>query len=212
MPRRPHSFTIGGFYHVFNRGVEKRIIFLDDTDRYQFLLALAFYQQVKVYARLSLTDFQLHDRKEPLLYKIHAYCLMDNHFHLLVEEVATEGIRRGLRHALDSYARYFNRKYNRTGSLFQGRFKSVPIQSNEQLIHVARYIFLNRVVAGKEEPLGSYPWNGYREFQSGAQFGLCEQGTLLAFFQGDRKKFQEFVEDHLAYAQSLKEIKDLVLE
>lgn len=108
MPRRPHAFEVGRFYHIFNRGVEKRDIFLDDVDRYQFLLCLVYYQQVGKKRRLSYEQFELADREGPLRYKIHAYCLMDNHFHLLLEECVEDGIRQGLRHALDSYVSYFN--------------------------------------------------------------------------------------------------------
>lgn len=212
MPRRPHQFAIGGFYHIFNRGVEKRDIFLDDTDRYQLLLALAFYQQVHTPTRLSLADFHLQDRQPPLRFRIHAYCLIDNHFHLLVEQVEEDGVRQGVRHVLDSYARYFNRRRNRVGSLFQGRFRSVPIMTNEQLVHVARYIFLNPYIAGLENRVGAYPWNGYQEYLTEPKAGLCERSMLLSHFQGDVQKLQNFVEDHASYARSLQEIKELVLE
>lgn len=212
MPRRPHVFEIGHFYHIFNRGVEKRDIFLDDVDRYQFLLCLAYYQQIGKTGRLSHKTFELHERKEPLRYKIHAYCLMDNHFHLLLEECVENGIREGLRHAFDSYVTYFNKKRDRPGTLFQGRFKSVPVDSDEQFVHVARYIFLNRYVAQLEDRIGTWPWNGFREYMQATTRGLAEQKTLLGFFGGNRAKLQSFVQDYADYARNLDRIKHLTLE
>jgi putative transposase len=212
MPRRPHVFEIGHFYHVFNRGVEKRDIFLDDVDRYQFLLCLAYYQQVGKIGRLSRGAFEIHDRQEPFRFKIHAYCLMDNHYHLLLEECVKDGIREGLRHAFDSYVSYFNKKRERAGTLFQGRFKSVPVETNEQFMHVARYIFLNRFVAGLEDRIGTWPWNGYREYMQSTSRGLATQDTLLGFLGNDRTKLQKFVQDHADYARSLDRIKHLMFE
>jgi len=212
MPRRPHSFEIGRFYHVFNRGVEKRDIYLDDVDRYQFLLCLAYYQQLGKRQRFANTDFELTDRETPYRFAIHAYCLMDNHFHLLLEELADDGIRQGLRHALDSYVTYFNKKRGRVGSLFQGRFKSVPVETDEQFVHVARYIFLNRFVASMEAQVGSSPWNGYSEYSEKPPRLIGQHDKLLAYFGGDQNRLHTFIVDHAGYARSLEGIKHLVLE
>ncbi len=103
-----------------------------------------------------LTTVAKNDNKSV---EVVAYCLMPNHFHLLVKQVSEGGISKYLRQAINSYAKYFNTKYKRVGSLFQDMFRAVHIETDEQFIHVSRYIHLNPLVSylvGKKELL-SYP-------------------------------------------------------
>lgn len=137
MSRLPRTNRIG-LYHVINRGVEKRLIFLDDADRLRFL---------------SLLDAQ----KAAFGFEVIAYCLMPNHYHLLLEMKA-ENLSFALKRLGQDYTQYFNRKYNRVGSLWQGRFKSWFVYDQKYLNVLIKYIERNPIKKGMTSRIGEYPW------------------------------------------------------
>lgn len=142
------KLVAGEFYHVYNRGVEKRDVFLDPNDHERFiklLYACNDTQQVRL-ARQGLTLPQLitEGRTKPIV-DICAYCLMPNHFHLLLYETTESGISNFMQKLSTGYTMFFNKKYNRVGSLFQGTFKSKHVQKDEQLRHLVTYIHLNPI-------------------------------------------------------------------
>jgi len=142
MPARntEREYAPQSYYHLYNRGVEKRKIFLDEDDYVMFLGLLKKYlskeNPTDKYGRLSGTYYG----KLELL----AYCLMPNHFHLLmyVEDEAKD-ITELMRRVCTSYTMYFNKKYTRVGHLFQGRFKASKISDESYLLHISRYIHMN---------------------------------------------------------------------
>ena len=148
-----------GFYHIYNRGVDKRIIFQDENDRSKFLSYLVALN----------TD---------ALIRIHAYCLMDNHFHLLIEQVKDEGVWRFMQKIGTGYTMYFNKKYERKGRLFESNYQSVEVSSHAQYLHISRYIHLNplNILLPKWKELGvkdveradrflrSYKWSSYKAY------------------------------------------------
>ena len=138
--------SIDGIYHIIERGNEKKDIFNDDADRIKFLEILG-------------------RNKEKYGYKVYAYCLMSNHIHLLISSNGSD-ISQVMKSINVSYVIYFNRKYNRCGHLFQDRFKSEYIDSDEYLLEVSRYIHLNPVRAGMVtiEKLDSYLWNSFAAY------------------------------------------------
>lgn len=137
-----------GFYHVYNRGVEKREIFLDEQDYAVFLSYLKFYlsppppQKIKfdlepkVYPSRELKNF--NDQIELM-----CYCLMPNHFHFLIRQNERTSMTKFIRSLSTRYSMYFNRKYERVGSLFQGRYKAVSVESEQQLLYLSHYIHRN---------------------------------------------------------------------
>jgi putative transposase len=129
------------FYHVYNRGVNKMEIFLDEDDYAYFekLLARGLSKE-KISDKFSRIYSNFADDVE-----VHTYCLMPNHFHLLLRQKNAESIRKYIRSVMISYSMYFNRKYKRSGPIFESRFKSVRISKDPQLTHVSRYIHLNPV-------------------------------------------------------------------
>lgn len=137
MSRLPRTNRIG-LYHVINRGVEKRLIFLDDPDRLRFL---------------SLVD----EQKAAFDFNVVAYCLMPNHYHLLLEMKA-ENLSFALKRLGQDYTQYFNRKYNRVGSLWQGRFKSWFVHDEKYLDVLIKYIERNPIKKGITSRIGEYPW------------------------------------------------------
>ncbi len=143
---RKISFAVDEYYHVYNRGVEKRLIFLDknDKDRFLRLLFLANSTKPVVYKLVQRQPLDKVDRGGKLV-AIGAYCLMPNHFHLLLKETTEGGMSLFMEKLTTSYAKYFNKKYQRVGPLFQSRFKAGHLTRDEQLKYLYAYIHLNPV-------------------------------------------------------------------
>lgn len=206
------NFEEEGIYHVFNRGVEKRDIFLDEQDYKIFLYYLYIYviplEQVLI--KHPHLPIRLHDKNLSSEVEIFAYCLMSNHFHLLVKQKNFNGVTRLLKQLTNAYARYFNNKYNRVGGLFQGRFRAVKVETNEQLLQVSRYIHLNPLEARIVNDLSSYTWSSFLEYINKKREGICSKETISFFFP--TSKYEDFVMDQADYAKELESIKNLVLD
>ncbi len=148
MSQRIVALVPGEYYHTYNRGADKRIIFLDDADRRRFveLLYLANTTSpinVRDVRRRELSVFDF-DRKMQRVH-IGAYCLMPNHFHILLTAAQENGVQDYMQKLLTAYSMYFNKRYARTGTLFEGRFKSEHVDSDEYLKYLFSYIHLNPV-------------------------------------------------------------------
>lgn len=206
------SMSVGSFYHVYNRGVAKGDIFVDERDYEHFLTTLSFYlddENTRLAVALRNKDtVPLKDQpaKNPLAVS-HCYCLMPNHFHLLLEEVAVGGISRLLRRALISYTRYFNTRHHRVGPLFQGNFRFVQLAKDEQFLHVTRYIHLNPYVARMISDPEAYQWSSYRHYMSTTITRLCNP-TLALQLAGSPEDYQKFLTDFAGYARDISLIKD----
>jgi putative transposase len=134
-------------YHAFNRGVEKRNIFLDDSDRARFVHDLYEFNDASPAPDTYRTMWEirsptLHRRRDPIV-DIHGWVLMDNHYHLLLSERKGGGLAKFLRKLNVGYAMYFNERHERSGVLFQGRTKKVPIERDAHFLYILHYIHLN---------------------------------------------------------------------
>ncbi len=145
MPRTARTASSQGIYHVMMRGVNRQQIFFDEQDNQYFLKVLARF-------------------RETCGYQLYAYCLMGNHVHLLIREGEKMGIGDVFRHINTSYVYWYNAKYERTGHLFQDRFRSEPVENQAYLMTVFRYILRNPVKAGQCERVEDYPWSSAREY------------------------------------------------
>ena len=164
----------GAIYHITSRGNARLPVFEEDRDRRQFLLILE--EVVKRYNWLC-----------------HAYCLMENHYHLLVETV-DGNLSQGMRHLNGVYTQAFNRRHNRVGHVFQGRFKSVLVEQDSYLLELCRYVVLNPVRAGMVKHPGTYKWSSYR-YTSGlvkAPPFLKVEWILSQFGKKPREAQQEY--------------------
>lgn len=139
-------------FHVLNRGVDKRKIFLDNQDYFRFIHDLfEFNNQERVntvfYSFYKFNDIgcrNISDRKpRKLLVDIHAFCLMPNHYHLLLSSKVENGIPKFMKKINMGYAKYFNEKYKRKGTLFESRYKSILITEHAHFLHLPYYIHLN---------------------------------------------------------------------
>ena len=208
MPRRKLVFVTNEVYHVFNRGVEYRDIFLEKKNYVRFIELLDYYQwtrSIKFSSTQSNTPLPEWNIESAKLIDVNCYCLMPNHFHLVLRQKKENGLSKFLRVIQDSYTRYFNIKYERKGPLFQGLFKAVHIQTDEQLLHVSRYIHLNPVVSGIVNNPLEYHWSSYKVFINGGD-ELIKKDDIIAFFQSP-DSYSRFVNDHLDYAKNLEKIK-----
>jgi len=140
MGLRRAPLVTGEYYHIYNRGVEKRKIFLDKEDYFHFLKLLYICNSKK---SIKLRNIEKIFERGETIVDIGVYCLMPNHFHLLIYEKIEGGISTFMKKLLTAYAMYFNKKYERTGILFQGRFKSEHVNTDNYLKYLYAYIHLN---------------------------------------------------------------------
>lgn len=150
------------FYHIYNRGVDKRVVFEDEKDYMRFIN--------------RLLEFNQNIEKEPLFVNLICFCLMPNHFHLILRPIAENGITDFMRRISTGYAMYFNGKYKRKGVLFETNYKSILIEDEEYLKHLSRYIHLNpkeivcresnfiKNVSSSSEILKRYKWSSFLDY------------------------------------------------
>ena len=210
MPYRKIAFANNGYYHIFNRGVAKQAIF-SNSDDYNRLLDVFYYYQFSdpkpsfswnYHHRFKKTNFM----QNPKIVTIIAYCLMPNHFHILARQEAYEGVQTFIRKALNSYTKYFNTKYERVGPILQGEFKAVPITTDEQLLHVSRYIHLNPYVSGIASDLEQYSFSSYHEYIGKRKPLLANPEPILSSFK-DLHAYKAFVNDQKTYGIELEMLK-----
>lgn len=211
------TFAPGEYYHVYNRGVEKRDIFRSEADRLRFqkLLYIANGNNPVVYKLVQGRTLELIDRGEPLV-AIGAYCLMPNHFHVLLKEVRDGGLSEFLKKLTTGYSMYFNKTHERVGPLFQSRFKAEHVDNDEYLKYLYSYIHLNPVklidpewkekgirdIKKAKKYLEGYHYSSYEDYATGGR----EESAILSpkefpdYFekQGD---FAEFVEEWMRYKE-----------
>ena len=206
-------------YHVFNRGVERRTIFSNQKDYQRFLNILNYYFPSKVPIRFSKfaslppllqQDYRKKFPNLPTRIDLLAFCLMPNHFHLLVQQTERSGVTKFMSDISNSYARYFNTKYKREGPLFQGPFKAVLIETDEQLMHISRYIHLNPFVSAlvNLKNIHTYPWSSLQNYMGKKTPVTVKSQKTLSYFPSP-KAYMKFVEDQADYAKELHEIKHL---
>lgn len=217
MPTRKQPLATGQMYHVIVRSLDKRPLFRH-RDYQRFTELLAYYQRDELLTRFSsVTKGELSKilniPPQEKLVEIVCYCLMPNHIHLLLRQEKDGGISKYMRLILDSYTRYFNIIDKRKGALFEGRFKAVLIEDDEQLIHVSRYIHLNPAVSFVVKELKDHPWSSYRSFLNPKFKSIifCFTRPILEHFSSGQD-YNQFVIDHKDYAQQLEKIKHLILE
>ena len=204
MPYRITPLVNDQVYHVFNRGVEKRNVFTDNREYARFLEAVQYYQQISPQVKFSKADKDIKEKlSDKKLVEIIAYCLMPNHFHFLFKQISDNGISTFIRRLINSYTRYFNTKNERVGSLFQGPFKAIRIESDEQLLHTTRYIHLNPLVGYLVKDLRNFKWSSYLGYIGLEDNKLCK-----------RKEIEQLIslKDYEDYAKQLANIKHLTFD
>lgn len=212
MPSRVTPFVNSEFYHVFNRGVARMPIFLNSFDYKRFIKTMVYYQiegPKPKFSRFSPTGNTLNEKNK--IVEIVCYCLMLNHFHFLLKQTKDGGITEFVSKLSNSYTRYFNVKNKRIGPILQGEFKSVYVESNEQLLHLSRYIHLNPLVGYLVKNLEAYKWSSYPEYIGMSNSTICSKGIILNQFNSAHD-YKEFVLDQEDYGKKLETIKHRLLD
>lgn len=238
---RKLKFVKGNIYHIFNRGVEKRDLFLDESDKWRFLQGMFLFNDKDGATNLLwrierekkrinfkvLREFIAVNRKDrkPLV-RIMADCLMPNHFHFLVEEIEDKGISRFMHKFGIGYTKYFNEKYERVGSLFQGPFKAVQVEKEIQLLYLLVYInVLNpgQLVEPHLKKLGvrnmtailkfaeQYPWSTHQEYLGKRDSVLIDKGVAKELFS-EPAMYERFARDILEGKRRIGASKELLFE
>lgn len=222
MPQRVLPLVTDEIYHVFNRGIDKRPTFIDKREQQRALLTIKFYRFVSPPLKLSRLLAMSNEKSTNLLQKLEqgeklidiiAFCFMPNHFHFLLRQKGDLGISRFLSQFQNSYTRYFNTKHERVGPLFLDQFKAVRIESDEQLLHVSRYIHLNPYSSFVVKTLNdiiSYPWSSASEYILGVG-GICDKELVLSFFEKNHS-YKDFMYDQADYQRTLDQIKHLAID
>lgn len=168
MPRQARKRSESGIYHIMLRGINRQDIFIDEQDKEKFLKTLKHYKDISGY-------------------KVFAYCLMSNHVHLLIK-TEKENLDLILKRIAGSYVYWYNWKYKRIGHLFQDRFKSEPVDSDEYFLTVLRYIHQNPVKAGFCEHISDYQYSSYNHYLKNSTFIDCD----FCFEIIDKSQFIQF--------------------
>lgn len=213
---RKTPLSTGNIYHVFNKGVNKQKIFNNENDYQRFYYAAIHYKtkstrfSYEKRLKINHTPGVIQTLTAPRVQVI-AYCFMQNHFHFLIKQLIDGGISSYIQRLTNGYSRYVNIKYKREGPLFQSRFKNVLIETDEQLVHVSRYIHLNPVVSNLVSNIRGYKWSSYLNYIDNNKDELCELDLVKAYFKsGD--EYENFVLDNIGYGKELEKIKHQIIE
>lgn len=184
------------YYHVYARGASRQEIFLESADYYMFLSLFRRYlstEDVKDSAGMSYA--KLYDDIQLL-----SYCLMPNHFHLLLYQVNEGAMQRLMRGVMTAYSRYFNKKYDRSGGLFETRYKASRISSDTYLMHITRYIHLN------PKEWREYPYSSLRFYLQAHDEDWVDEQPIVALFPS-RESYGDFVAEYEGIKDTLEQIK-----
>lgn len=217
-------FQNGSLYHVFNRGIERRDVFQDLKEFRRAFELINYYNHKDIPIRYSqFLQLSLDARESALkklsknegLVDILAFCLMPNHFHFLFRQKTNNGISTFIANFTNSFTKYFNTKHQRIGPLFEGVFKAVFIESDEQLVHLSRYIHLNPVVSSiiDVNHLLDYKWSSYSAYLASSKKDkiVLEKETIMSLFKSPNQ-YEKFVLNQVDYGKQLEKIKHLLQE
>jgi len=238
---RKVKFIDGEYYHIYNRGVDKRDVFLDEGDYLRFLTSLKDFNndstsrtrdyilrknqaRVKELKELSsryreLSSFNPSESSEfssviaslPNLVDIICYCFNPNHFHLILKQLADKGIGKFMHKLGSGYTNFFNIKYKRSGSLFQGSFKAVKIVSHEHLLWVSAYVNANAQIHGLIKDAVNYKWCSYPEYLGESAENFCHKDIIAKQFK-DKEQFKGFMNDCIITMKEKKELQKYLID
>lgn len=224
MPIRNDPLVAGEIYHIVNRGVASMPIFISDRHYQRALETISYYQHKNPPLRYSYFSRQIQSAKTESILKLNedkeyfveiiCYCLMPNHIHFLLKQITDNGISEFMGKFSNSYTRYFNVKHKRIGPIFQGPFKSVRVETEQQLLHVSRYIHLNPYSSGiikSIKDLQQYSYSSLSEYLGKTNYSYCQKDIILDYFKKSGS-YLDFIYGHAESQKELARIKHLLLE
>ncbi|MCX6786511.1 MAG: transposase [Candidatus Kaiserbacteria bacterium] len=206
------QISIGEYYHVYNRGTQKKIIFHDTSDYSRFLFLILFFQSDIVFDQISrrvrrfvqhrVFDIGAEDVTKIIknrYVELTAFCLMPNHFHLILKETQENGIARYMQRVLNGYTKYYNTRYRVSGHLFQGPYRAIHIEDDDQLLYLSTYIHRN--VRGLQQWKSNeqkYEWSSYQDYIDKSRWDkLLSTEVVLGQFK-TASEYEMFVRTSIA--------------
>lgn len=224
------EFVNGCFYHVYNRGVDKRVVYMDKQDYYRMLFSLYEFNN-SIHARIRGQNVQGQTLpsvtiKGGSFVDIVCFTLIPNHYHFILEQLADNGVPKFMQKLGTGYTMYFNEKNDRTGRLFESKYKVKLIKTDEYLTHLSRYIHLNCL--GLIEPgwkengikdwdrankfLESYKWSSYLDYIGKTNFpNIINKKSLEEYFKTP-EKYKEYIQSWVTDDINILEAEDLLFE
>ena len=213
MPQRKIILATGETYHIFNRSVRRMPIFTSKVEFNIFLMAARYYLQINPPVKFSIYREQKNKYEVDLsktLVKILGYCLMPDHYHFILTQLKKEGIKKFIHRLSTSYSCYFNIKHNQKGPVFESKFKAVRVETQEQLIHLSRYIHLNPATSFIVEDPIAWDYSSYKIYLDKEKSDFIDPSNPMADFIPE--DYQKFVLDQKDYQRELKNIQHLAFE
>ncbi len=219
---RKTEFANGEYYHIYNRGVDKREVFLDRENYERFLLSMNLLNDERdglmlqwrdiqrAEPRAKLLDIQELSSREGSSVEIIAYCLNPNHYHFILKQLRDSGVKSFMHKLSTSYTNYFNVKNKRSGSLFQGPFKSAHIDSNEYLLYLSAYVNKNNFIHGYNKN-DNWPYSSLPDYMGERNGKLINKEIILGQFRSI-DEYKEFLENNALYMKGKKELAKYLME
>lgn len=211
-PRRWTRLAVGEIYHIYTRSIADFRIFNDESEYLRMINAIRYYQRERPPVKFSRYILMTRRGKAvnvdgEKLVRVIAYCLMPTHVHLILKQEKIDGISKFMNNTLNSYTRYFNTKHKRKGPLWESRFKDVRVASDEQLLHLTRYVHLNPVTAYIVERPEGWMASSYRDYIGRDDDSICDPTGIL-----DIKPsfYRIFVDEGISYQRELAKTKALL--
>ena len=228
---RKINFSNNEYYHIYNRGVDKRDVFLDENDYLRFLDNLKTFNNnsthdQRIYIKnkslqgaaelsseaseLSSVTTNLNDflGSLPKLVEIICYCLNPNHFHLIMRQLVDSGIEKFMHKLGTGYTNFFNLEHHRSGALFQGPFKATQVTSFEYLLWLSIYVNTNAQIHGITDNAADYPWCSYPAYLGIKADNICNKNILLDEVQN----YKTIAEDTAKFMKMKKEMEKFILD
>lgn len=213
MNMRKEAFINGEFFHIYNRGNNKREVFLDRRDLARFFRSMQEFNSEEPIGSIYLNSF----KEAPLrsstsqLVDFVCFCLNPNHYHFIIKQLTDKGIERFMHRLGTGYTKHFNERHKQSGSLFQGRYKAIHINSNDYLLHLSAYVNLNyevhRLRSSTSQCGYESSWNEYQKDFG----GICKKEIVLSQFKSP-EDYRRFAVDALEISRTRKDMEKLLLE
>jgi len=213
---RKINFANGEYYHIFNRGADKRVIFSEQNELKRFFQNMEEFNTIKPIGSIYQNSFRKNKlrnqvSKQEKSVNFICYCLNPNHYHFILKQLVDRGIEKFMHRLGVGYAKYFNQKHDRKGVLFEGPFKATLIDTDEYLLHLSVYVNLNYKVHQLRNQVSKSSWDEYMGDKKNNKNDFCEKDIVLNQFK-DVLEYKKFAENSLRGIRERKDMKKLLLD
>ncbi|MEK7171018.1 MAG: transposase [Patescibacteria group bacterium] len=215
---RKDALVTGETYHIFTRSIAGYEVFTSEASYERFINAIRYYNQISpginfskyLELRSELKEEYLLRLEKDQIVRVVAYCLMPTHVHFVINQMKDRGISKFMSNILNSYTRYFNMQHGRKGPLWESAFKNVLVKTDEQLLHLTRYVHLNPSSANLTSTPDEWKYSSYNEYVSETSpYAICDWRDLLEI---NPSQYRAFVRSRTQYQRSLSRIKSLLID